>query len=156
MKEFQTTVDKSVSDLKKSLNLPENPDGAAIVKAIKEQNQKAEKALKDMKAKVEENLKSNPDLSGAVSKLKAKIEEAENKLKQENPEVHSNLRKMVDGIQNSYDLVGKELDKLNAEVNKKGGIKDDYEKLLKTLIDGAMAAAKDLDKNVKDIVNKPK
>ena len=59
IKEIQTSIDKSLADARKNLNLPNDPNGEAIIKAIKEQTQKAEVALKDMTAKVEQQVSIN-------------------------------------------------------------------------------------------------
>lgn len=55
-KEFQESFDKTVAEAKKNLNLPENPDGAAIVKAIREQSNKAEKGLADIRKNIQETV----------------------------------------------------------------------------------------------------
>ncbi|MCH1922191.1 hypothetical protein L9G15_22570, partial [Shewanella sp. A3A] len=59
IKEMETSVRKTLDEAKKSLNLPNEPNGEAVIKAIKENTQKAESALKDMKAKIEQQMKSN-------------------------------------------------------------------------------------------------
>lgn len=56
IKEMETTVKKTIDEAKKSLNLPNDPNGEAVVKAVKEQAHKAETALKDMKAKIEQQV----------------------------------------------------------------------------------------------------
>ncbi|MCY5962005.1 hypothetical protein OV760_26845, partial [Salmonella enterica subsp. enterica serovar 1,4,[5],12:i:-] len=148
LKEMQTSFESSVKEAKKNLNLPENPDGAAIVKAIREQSNKAEKAFTEMKAKLEESVKKNPELSGAIENLKGKIEEAREKLKKENPEAAANVQKVADVIKSGYEGIGKELEKIQQEATKKGGLREDLESLFKNIIDRGVAAGKDFQSKI--------
>ena len=89
-------------------------------------------------------LKSNPQLQETIKNLQTKIDEATANLKKDNPEVAANAQKVIDQVKGAYDSVTKELERVNSEVNKKGGLKDDLETLLKGLIDRGSAAAKEL------------
>nr|MCH1932143.1 hypothetical protein [Shewanella shenzhenensis] len=71
IKEMETSVRKTLDEAKKSLNLPNEPNGEAVIKAIKENTQKAESALKDMKAKIEQQMKSNPQIQETIKGLEA-------------------------------------------------------------------------------------
>lgn len=71
------------------------------------------------------------------------MDEAKEKLRKENPEVASNLQKVLDTVRSGYESVGKEVDKIQSELNKKGGVRDELDNLLKNIIDRGNAAAKE-------------
>nr|AAB72002.1 JR-1 [Riptortus clavatus] len=148
IKEFQVSIEKSVDEAKK--NMPK--DGAGVIKAIKEQSEKAEIAMKDMKAKLDEAIQKNPQISEAMAGLKTKIEEARAKIKKEMPEVDANAQKMADAMKSAYDGVAKEMEKISAEVNKKGGLKDDMTELMKKLIDDGTNYAKNFEAQIKEMM----
>ncbi|XP_014281281.1 reticulocyte-binding protein 1 [Halyomorpha halys] len=154
IKEMETTVKKTFDEAKKSLNLPNDPNGEAVVKAVKEQGQKAEQALKDMRTKIEQQIKSNPQIQDAIKGLQAKVDEAAASLKKENPEVAANAQKILDNVKSAYESVGKEMEKVNSEISKKGGLKDDLESLFKNLIDRGNVYANQLKSQIDEALKK--
>lgn len=131
--------------MKEKVGLPADPNGADVLRVVKEHNDKLAQNLKETGKKLEEGLKSNEALQTVVENVKAKFNEEAQKLKENNSELAANFEKLSESLQGTWDTLTQEMEKSYSEFNKAGGKREELENYFKSLYDNVKTGAKELE-----------
>ncbi|XP_014257025.1 uncharacterized protein LOC106670879 [Cimex lectularius] len=154
VKQGQAKIDEAVDAFKKEVGLSKNPDGAEIVKVVREQNDKLFANFEEAKKKLEDQLKSRPELNDAVAQVKAKLDELGADLREKSPVAFDNVQKYGDELKSFWETFTQSMEQQYKSFTKKGGKRDEVENFFKDVIDKGASLAKELQTKVEETVRK--
>uniref|UniRef100_A0A224XZ01 Putative myosin-2 heavy chain n=1 Tax=Panstrongylus lignarius TaxID=156445 RepID=A0A224XZ01_9HEMI len=147
-------LDGVAKDLKEKVGLPADPNGADVLRVLKEHNDKLAQNLKETGKKLEEEWKSNANVQSVVENVKTKFNEEAQKLKENNSELAANLEKVGDSLQGTWNSLTQEMEKSYNEFNKAGGKREELENYFKSLYDKVKAGAQELETSLQELNKK--
>uniref|UniRef100_A0A170YUN3 Putative apolipophorin-III n=1 Tax=Triatoma infestans TaxID=30076 RepID=A0A170YUN3_TRIIF len=147
-------LDGVAKDLKEKVGLPPDPNGADVLRVLKEHNDKLAQNLKESVQKIEEQWNTNEAVKSTVENIKAAFNAQAQKLKENNAEVASNFEKIGETLQGTWNSLTQEMEKSYNEFNKDGGKREELENYFKSLYDKVKTGAQELETKLQELNKK--